>query len=439
MNVQDITAPSAVEQNLRRHILYGHIALMALILGFGGWSVASSINGAVIAPGSIVVETSVKKVQHKDGGIVDKIFVKGGDYVDAGALLVRLDDTVTKANLSIISQQLSEIQARQARLETERDGAADVSFPEDLLAQQSNGNVAKAIRGERILFDVRRKAFEALKAQSEQRAAQLGEEIKGLRSQIKSKETEIRLIKAQLEKYYFLRAKGLITTSRILELERDAASLDGQRGELIAEVARSGAQVAEVLQQRAQAEQDRMTDIVEKLHEAQSQSAELADKKIAAEDQLRRINIRSPQSGYVHELNIHTVGGVIVPGETVMQIVPRGDQLLIEAHVAPTDVDQIYPNQAAVVRFSAFDQRSTPEVQAHIATISADVTQDTTKQQSYYIVRLRVDKGEIERLKNRALVPGMPAEVFLETGERSVLSYFLKPLKDQSMRVFREE
>lgn len=428
-----------LEDNLNRNVLYGYIALGALILGFGGWAVVSSINGAVIAPGSIVVETSVKKVQHKDGGIVENIFVKGGDFVEAGALLVQLDDTVTQANLSIISKQLSETEARQARLEAERDGLDAVSFPSSLVSQQTDPDVAKTMNGERILFDVRKKAFEAQKAQSDERTVQLGEQIKGLLSQIHSKEAEVRLIKAQLEKYYFLREKGLIPTSRILELERDAASLEGQHGELISEVARTRAQVAEVLQQKAQAEQDRMTDIVEKLHEAQSQAAEFVDKKIAAEDLLRRIDIRSPQSGYVHEMTIHTVGGVIAPGETIMQIVPRGDALVVEAHISPNDIDQVYPWQPAIIRFSAFDQRSTPEVQAHIVTISADVAQDAAKQQTFYVVRLRVDKDEFERLGHRVLVPGMPAEVFMETGQRSAVSYFLKPLMDQIMRVFREE
>ncbi len=430
---------SETGRNLHSYIFYGYVTLAALIFGFGGWAVAASINGAVIAPASIVVENNVKKVQHKEGGIVAEIYVKGGDYVKAGALLVRLDETLTKANLSIVTQQLNGLEARQARLEAERDGAQEVTFPEGLLGQLDDPHVAKAIRGERILFDVRRKAFEASMAQSEKRAAQLEEQTKGLIAQIASKEKEIKLISAQLEKFYILRKKGLIPASRILELERNAVALEGQRGGLVSEVARTRAQVAEVLQQKAQAQQDRMTDIVEKLHEAQSRSAELADRKIAAEDQLRRNDIRAPQSGFVHQLMVHTVGGVVAPGETVMQIVPRSDALIIEAHVAPQDVDQIFIDQPAVVRFSAFDQRSTPELRAHVSTVSADVTKDSNTQQSFYVVRLRLDEGEAARLHGKALLPGMPAEVFVETGERSAMSYFVKPLKDQAMRVFREE
>jgi HlyD family secretion protein len=432
-------AQGGTEGNLRLYVLYGYATLAALVLGFGGWAIASSINSAVIAPASIVVETNVKKIQHKEGGIVDEIFVRDGDYVEAGTLLVRLDETLTRANLSIVTQQLHEVEARQARLEAERDSADDVIFPESLTEHEKKPNVAKTMRGEQILFDVRRKAYEAELAQSEERVVQLGEQIKGLLSQVESKESEIKLIKAQLEKYYILLRKGLIPTSRILELERGAVALEGQRGELVSQVAGTRAQVAEVLQQLAQAQQERMTGVVEQLRDAQSRYAELAEKKIAAEDQLRRNEIKAPQSGFVHQLTVHTVGGVVAPGDTIMQIVPQSDALLIEARIAPTDIDQIYPDQPAIVRFSAFDQRSTPEVRARVETISADVSLDTATQLPYYLVRLRLEEGEIAQLRGKPLVPGMPAEVFIETGERSAMSYFVKPLADQMTRVFREE
>jgi membrane fusion protein, type I secretion system len=426
--------------SIRRHMIAGIVVVALLAGGVGGWAATTQIAGALIAQGSVVVDSHVKKVQHPTGGVVGKLYVQDGDRVKAGQVLVKLDDTVTRANLAVVVKGLDELAARKARLEGERDGADAVTFPPELLARKSDPTVANAITNETRLFQLRRSARLGQKAQLQQRIGQLKDEITGLNAQLDAKKREITLIGQELDGVRDLWKKNLVPITRVTALERDAARIDGERGQLIASIAQAKGKVSETQLQIIQIDQDLASQVAKDLREVDAKYGELIERKVTAEDQLKRIYIRSPQDGIVLQSNVHTVGGVITAGETIMLIVPETDKLMVEAKVNPRDIDQVQVGQATMLRFPEFNTRTTPEVKGTVTQISADTTTDQRTGQSYYTVRVAMPVKEVEKLgKGVRLIPGMPVEAFVQTGERTVISYLTKPLTDQFMRAFREK
>jgi HlyD family secretion protein len=405
----------------------------------GGWAATTQIAGALIAQGSVVVDSNVKKVQHPTGGVVGKLNVQDGDRVKAGDILVQLDDTITRANLAIVTKGLDELAARKSRLEAERDGAETVTFPRMLLAHAEEAPVAIAIANERKLFELRRNARLGQKAQLRQRITQLQDEISGVNAQQEAKAREIGLIGKELDGVRELWKNNLVQITRLTALERDAARLEGERAQLIAAVAQTKGKISETELQIIQIDQDLSSEVAKDMREVDAKYGEFVERKVAAEDQLKRIDIRAPQDGVVLESKVHTVGGVIPAGDAIMLIVPESDNLQVEAKINPRDIDQIQVGQAAMLRFSAFNLRTTPEINGTITRIAADTTTDQRTGQTYYNTRIAMAKGEIARLGEVKLIPGMPVEAFVQTGERSVMSYLIKPLQDQFMRAFREK
>ena len=403
-----------------------------LVAGVGGWAMTTELAGAVVGSGQLVVDSNVKKVQHPTGGVVGELRVREGDRVAAGDVLLRLDETVTRANLTIVIKSLDELSARQARLEAERDSAEAVAFPDALTARASNRDVARTMAGEQKLFELRKTSRQGQKAQLRERIGQLAEEISGLAGQADAKRREIELINRELEGVRDLWTKNLIPISRVTALEREAVRLDGERNQLTASVAQSKGKTTEIELQIIQIDQDLRTEVAKELAEIRGKTAELVERQVAAEDQLKRIDIRAPQSGVVHQLAVHTVGGVINPSEPLMLIVPEGDELTVEARVAPQDIDQLALGQPAVLRFAAFNQRTTPEIVGVVAKISADVALDPKTGAAFYVLRIAMPREEIARLGGLKLVPGMPVETFVQTGERTVMSYLVKPLPTRS-------
>jgi HlyD family secretion protein len=398
------------------------------------------ISGAVVAGGALVVESNVKKVQHPTGGVVGEVRVKDGDRVKAGDILVRLDDTQTRAGLSIVTKALDELAAQQARNEAERDGADAVNFPADLLARLAEPEVARVVEGERRFFENRRSARQGQGAQLRERISQLKEQILGLEDQVVAKGREIKLIGEELVGVRELWKKNLVQITRVTSLERDAARLEGERGALVSNIAQTRGKITETELQILQIDQDLRSEVSKSLSDIRARNSEYVEKKIAAEDQLRRIDIRAPQDGIVHQLTAHTVGGIILPqGEPIMLIVPAADALTAEVRIAPQDIDQVRIGQPAAMHFSAFSQRTTPEVTGEVSRISADVSQDQKTGASFYTLRLSVSDSEMERLHGLKLLPGMPVESFIQTGERTVLSYLTKPLMDQINKAWREK
>jgi HlyD family secretion protein len=426
--------------SIQRYMVVGMLIVGFVIFGIGGWAATSELTGAVIGQGVLVVDSSVKKVQHLTGGVVGDLRVREGDKVKAGDILLRLDETQTLANATIISTNFDQLLARQARLETERDNADEIIFPKILLerGRDPGSEAARAISAERSLFDLRRQARGGQKAQFKERSAQLQEEIKGYLGQIEAKQKEVDFIHQELEGVRMLFQKNLVPMNRLTALERDTARLEGERSQLSGTIAGARGKIAEIELQIIQVDQDLRTEVGKDLIEARSKISELAERKTAAVDQLNRIDIRAPQSGRVHQLTVHTVGGVISPGEQIMLIVPDADALAVEVKIAPRDIDHVYVGQAASMRFAAFDQKTTPGVEGEVSMVSADLTQDQRTGTSYYTARVLLKPEELARLGNAKLVPGMPVDVFIKTPGRTALSYLIKPLRDQAERAFKE-
>ena len=433
-----IKATATTATSIHRHLRAGVIVVVVLVGGLGAWAATTNISGAVIAPGNLVVDTNVKKVQHPTGGIVSELHVREGDRVKAGDVVVRLDQTVTGANLAIVSKGLDELFARKARLEAERDGSDVVTLPSEWRQRADDPDVTRISEGERKLFEIRREARIGQKDQLRQRVQQLNEETVGYEAQQRAKVQEIVLVQRELKGARELWKKNLMPVSKYTALEREATRLEGERGQLIARIAQVKGRVSETELQIIQIDRDLSSEVGKELREIDAKIGEFIERKVAAEDQLRRVEIRAPQDGTVHQLTVHTVGGVIATGELIMLIVPDADTLMVEAKIAPQDIDQLRMGQNAVLRFSAFNQRTTPEISGSLNRISPDTTSDERTGQSYYIARIAVSAEEIARLGSVKLVPGMPVEVFVQTGERKVLSYLVKPLSDQLSRAFRE-
>lgn len=430
---------SAIDRTIRRYLLGGVAVCILLLGGVGSLAAVTEISGAVIASGRLVVDSSVKKVQHPTGGVVGEILVREGDAVMAGQVLIRLDETVTRANLAIVTKSLDEFEARLARLEAERGGTDTIVFPSSLTSRQDDPEIERAMAGENSLFEFRRQARAGQKAQLRERIAQLAEEVSGLTEQRDAKSREIELIGSELEGMRTLWQRKLVSIDRITALERDAVRLEGEHGQLTASIAQSKGRTSEIRLQIIQIDQELRSEVATELREVQAKLSEFVERKVSAQDQLKRIDIRSPQTGVVHQLGVHTVGGVISPGELIMLIVPVTDDLTVEARVAPQDIDQLAPRQTATLRLSAFNQRITPELDGVVREISPDLSIDEQSGDSFYTVRLSLPRTELTRLKGLVLAPGMPVEVFFSTGSRTMLSYLVKPLTDQIQRAFREE
>lgn len=409
----DAVSPETRE-SIQRHMVAGVTVVLMLVGGVGGWASTTELSGALIAPGSIVVDSNIKKVQHPTGGVVGEVRVRDGDHVKAGDIVVRLDETVTRANLSIVTKGLNELAARKARLEAERDNLDAIKFPDELIARHDNIEAAAAMSSERKLFDLRRNARTGQRSQLRERVGQLREEIGGLTSQQTSKGKEIVLIERELVGVRDLFQKNLIQINRLTQLEREGTRLDGERGQLIASVAQSKGKIAELELQILQIDQDLSSEVAKELRDVDGKIGEFVERKITAEDQLKRIDIRAPQDGTVFQSNVHTVGGVITAGDAIMMVVPNADNLTVEAKVNPQDIDQLRVGQKALLRFTTFNQRTTPEIYGAVTRVSADITTDQRSGASYYTVRIGMSAEEIARLGEVRLVPGMPVEAFIQ-------------------------
>jgi HlyD family secretion protein len=333
---------------------------------------------------------------------------------------------------------MDELTARQFRLKAEQDGLSRVVFGDELTRRQTELAIAQLIAEETRLFELRRSARRGQTSQLKERITQLREQIQGTADQIAAKEREIQLIGQELKGVRELWDKKMIPITRVNALERDAARIQGERGALVSSIAQIRGKITETELQILQVDQDLRTEVGKELAEIRGKLAELVEKRVSAEDQLKRIDIRAPQDGVVHQLSIHTVGGVINAGEQLMLVVPKADVLTVEAKISPQDINEVRLGHIAIMRFSAFNQRTTPELKGNVSLVSADVTQDQKSNASFYTVRITPEPGELARLSGLKLVPGMPVENFIQTGERTVLSYLTKPFGDQITKAWRE-
>ena len=430
--------PANALDSIRRYTIAGAAVVVFLTFGVAVWAMTAEIAGALIAPGTIVVESNSKKVQHPTGGVVGELRVKDGDRVKTGDLLVRLDDTVTRANLAIVTKTLTELTARKARLSTERDGSDHITFPEELMQQANVPDAAQVMAAEVRLFELRRAARAGQKSQFNERINQAKDEIVGFGAQKTAKDKETAFIEHELTGVRELYEKNLVPITRLSQLEREATRLGGERGQLIAATAQAKGKIAELQLQIIQVDQDLSSEVAKEMREIDAKIGEFVERRVSAVDLLKRTDLRAPQDGTVFQSTVHTIGGVIPAGEAIMLVVPDSDRLTVEAKVNPQDIDKVQLGQNATLRFSAFNFRTTPEIFGSVSQVSADITTDQRTSQSYYTIRIALPADEVARLGNVKLVPGMPVEAFVNTGDRTVMSYLMKPLSDQINRAFRE-
>ena len=335
--------------SIRLHLIVGLAVVVVLAGGLGGWASTAEISGALIAPGAIVVESNVKKVQHPTGGVVGEVLAKDGDLVKAGDVVVRLDDTVTKASLAIVNKNLYGLWARGARLEAEQQGLDKIVFPRSLLERADDPDAKNVMVSESKLFEVRTTGRTGQKAQLRERITQLNEEIAGLTAQERAKDQEIALVQKELAGVRDLYDKHLVQISRLTTLERDTARLNGERAQFIASKAQAKGKITETELQIIQIDKDLVSDVSKDLRETNDKIGEFVERKVTAEDQLRRTDIRAPQNGMVLQSTVHTVGGVITAGDAIMMIVPQADDLQVEAKVNPQDIDKLQIGQKTLL------------------------------------------------------------------------------------------
>ena len=426
-----------VRESSLGYIVLGLSIIVVLLGGLGAWALTAQLNGAIVASGRLTVESNRKTVQHLDGGIVRKILVKDGDVVAPGQLLVSLDSTIDQATFDATVVKLDELGARAARLIAERDGMPSIDFPEEMVARAHEPSVVKVMQGERDLFEARRSSAAGTERLLQQRVDGFDQQIVGLEGQIASKGRQVELVMEEHKNLKVLYDKGYATLTRLLALQRQAEQLLGERAAHGSDIATVKNSIAETELELGQIKRDFQEIVTAELRTVEAEIFGLQERRIAAEERLKRAGIVASHAGVVLDLAVHTVGGVITPGQPILDIVPDTDELLVEAQIATSDIDKVSLGQASVVRLSAFSQDETPEIEGTVRSVSADRLIDEVTGQPYYVARIdiagqQLSSGGIE------LVPGMPAEVFIETGDRTAISYFVKPLTDRLAKTFIE-
>jgi HlyD family secretion protein len=413
------------------------ILLLACCLG-GTLAWFVPLSGAVAVVGTVVTGFNAQKVQHPAGGVVDQILVHDGAHVLRGDVLLRMNQVTARSNLEVIEKQLDQVRARVARLVAERDELEQPNWPPELLTRAAFTHVADLIAAEQAQFEARGGAYAKQIEILKQRAAQLEQERSGYQSQAAANEKQYEYVSLELQGLETLYNQQLVTLPRLSAVAREAVRLEGERARLMATIAEHASKIEETNLQISATAQARRVELTKEITEAHSKESELIEHQVAAKDAADRIEVRAPQSGTVHQLGVHTLGGVVAPGEMLMLIAPDDGGLLVEARLPPKEIDQVFIGQSATIRFSAFSRTTTPELHGSLVYISPDVAREPQSDATYYAVRITLTGDELRRLGNAALRPGMPAEIFLETESRNLASYLLKPLSDQLHRTLRE-
>ncbi|MEM6323262.1 MAG: HlyD family type I secretion periplasmic adaptor subunit [Pseudomonadota bacterium] len=424
----------------RRHLIFGFFVLAILVFGFGGWAVMSNLSGAVVASGQVEVDQNRQVVQHLDGGVVAEIAVDEGDFVEAGEVLVRLDPTLLQSELAIVESQLFEIMARSDRLQAERDQAETISFGEDILAIASErASIEDVIAGQKRLFEARKLVATREVEQMQKRRLQIETQVQGIQAQRQSLLAQLELISEELAKQEDLFERGLIAESRVLELKREVAQLDGSIGELTARLGETAERITEIEIEMLTIETSRIEEAITVLRDIEQQEFELVERRQALLERLSRLDIRAPVAGIVYGKTVFTPRSVIRNAEPLMFLIPQDRPLVIAVRIEPINIDQVFLDQDVILRFSAFDARTTPELTGRVVQVSADAFTDETLGVPFYRVEVELPEEEAAKFpEGITLIPGMPVEAFLRTADRTPLAYLVKPLTDYFVKAFRE-
>jgi len=421
----------------RRPLLFATALFVAFTGGFGAWSSLAPLESATIAPGLVVVDSNRKAVQHLEGGVVSRLLAREGETVGAGQLLVLLDQTQARSTVDRLRAQLLASLALQARLRTERDQQATIAFPPELTAAVGDPTVADLIRAERHVFETRREQIDGQIRILRQRNAQVDEEIRGLVDEIRAEDLQLKLIREEMADVEALVAKGLERKPRLLALQRQAASIEGLRAQNVARIARNRQTIGENDMRVLDLQAQYLAESVQKLRDEEARIVETRERLRAAEDVLQRTEIRAPVAGRVQSLKVFTVGGVVPPRETIMEVVPADERLIVEARMSTADIDKMQAGLPVQLRFTAFNQRSTPSLEGRVLSVSADRMNEPQSGVAFYLLRITVEQGASSP-GSLNLYPGMPVEVTVKTGSQTVLAYLTKPLRDSMHRALRE-
>ena len=434
------TQNTAGTYSARRPLIIGMLTLCILLGGFGTWAATTQISGAIVASGRIEVDQNRQVVQHPDGGVVAKIAVEEGQVVAEGALLLRLDSTQLTSELAILEGQLFELMARRGRLVAERDGTDTVTFDALLTARAAqDAGVRDLMDGQSRLFAARAASVTQEVAQLDKRKGQIVNQVQGIEAQQKALARQAELIEEELQNQTTLLERGLAQASRVLALQREQARMGGVMGELAAQKAQAEGRATEIEIEALKLQTTRREEAITSLRNQQFQELELSEKRRAILEQLDRMDIRAPVSGVVYGMTVFAIRSVIRPADPVMFLIPQDRPLVIAAQIDPIHVDQIFVDQDVALRFSALDQRQTPELTGRVTQLSADAFTDQGTQATYYRAIIVLSEGEQARLpEGTTLVPGMPVEAFIRTDDRTPLAYFIKPLADYFARALRE-
>ncbi len=424
----------------RTPLMIGFLAILLLVGGFGTWSVMANISGAVVASGQIEVDQNRQVVQHPDGGVIAEINVQEGDLVDEGDILIRLDPTNLTSELVVVEGQLFELMARRGRLEAERDGAEAISFdPELIKAAESSKDARTLMQGQQRLFKARQESMAQEIAQMQKQRNQISDQIDGIAAQQTALETQLELINEELENQQTLLDRGLAQASRVLSLQREDARLRGTMGELAATKAQAESRITEIDIEVLKYGTKRREEAITRLRDLQFRELELTEKRSALKERLSRLDIRAPLAGVVYGMQFFAPRSVIRPADPVLYLVPQDRPLVIAAKVQTINIDQIFVGQEVILRFPAFDSRTTPELLGRVVKVSADAFTDERTGISYYRSEIVLLEGETEKLPQGAtLIPGMPVQAFIRTNDRTPLAYLIKPFTDYFAKAFRE-
>jgi len=424
-------------ETARGAIIAGFGVLAVFIFGLGGWAAFAPLNGAIVAPAVVKVEGNRKTIQHLDGGIVKELRVKEGERVEPDQTVVVLEDTQARAAVEVLAQQYDVLRAQEARLLAERDGTPAIAFPDELSARRGDPEIGKILDTETRQFEIRRTGLDGQISVWQKKLKQLEEQIRGGEAQQLAVKESLQIISAELKDQKYLLEKGLTQRPRMLELERTASGLRGQQGDIAGGVARARQAIGEIELQMIQARNDRMTDVAKDLREAQAKIADVTPRLQAARDVLDRTRLRSPYGGYVVDLSVFSVGGVIQRGDKVMDIVPSQNNLVAEAMVNVDDIHEVHSGMRAEMHFTAYKQRVIPMIHGDVIDVSADRLTDKRSGTPYYTALVRVDQKELAASKEVVLTPGMAVTVMVPTKQRTALDYLLGPVMasfDQSFR-----
>lgn len=435
-----MSVDTAKHWSARAPLTLGFLAVLILVGGFGTWSVMANISGAVVAEGQIQVDQNRQVVQHPDGGVISEILVQEGDLVKTDEVLIRLDDTDLTSELVLIEGQLFEMIARRGRLQAERDNLKDITFDDELLAAAAISESAdKLMKGQQRLFSARLDSLDQEVAQMQKRRAQISDQITGIIAQQAAMVTQLELILQELANQQSLLDRGLAQVSRVLNLQREEARLQGSMGELSASKAQAEGRITEIDIEVLKFGTTRREEAITRLRDLQYRELELQEQRRALLKKLSRLDIRAPLSGVVYGMQFFAPRSVIRPADPVLYLVPQDRALVISAKVQPTNIDQVFIGQEVTLRFPAFDSRNTPELKGQVMKISADAFTDERTQISYYSSEIALLDGEIDKLpKDTTLIPGMPVQAFIRTNDRTPLAYLVKPLSDYFAKAFRE-